>query len=241
VAKTIPKWLNTEVRQLEKKGTKFLAEIAFYRDPFKPTIRKPNCFFAPASGILVFQKEVEADEAIVEVKGQKFTTKHLLQDSEFNERALVVSVFMTTYSQHFNHMPTDGFVNYESLDCLATNNYPMLPFEKDIMKRIINHDKAEYLFYNERRISKIFNPKMDYEYFIIQTADSDVNNIYHYCNQGDFIPQGNKFGGINFGSQCTMILPFPLPFNYKLCVPDYYVVDSGLDVLIETDFQLFAN
>ncbi len=241
MSKTIKQWLDTEVFPLERKGGKYLAELAFSRDPARPTLNCSNKFFSPADGIILFQKEVEADEAIIEVKGQFFTLKHLLQDKNFKDKALVISVFMTAYSVHYNRMPTSGYLTYECVDCLATNNLPMLAMEKDLLKGIVNQDNADYLFYNERRISRVFSPKMDYEYYIVQTADSDVNNIVHYCENGDWLQQTNKFGVINFGSQCTLVLPLPMPFNYKLCQKDHVVVEAGVDALIETDFQLFPE
>jgi phosphatidylserine decarboxylase len=69
MSKTIKQWLDTEVFPLERKGGKYLAELAFSRDPARPTLNCSNKFFSPADGIILFQKEVEADEAIIEVKG----------------------------------------------------------------------------------------------------------------------------------------------------------------------------
>lgn len=240
MAKTIEEWIEKDVKKIQRKSGVYLAEN-FCRDPLRPTIVDNSKFFSPADGILVFQKEVEATEPIVEVKGKFFTPQCLLDDFEYTNRSLIISVYMTSYSVHYNRMPTSGFITYGTLECLKTNNLPMLYFEKKILQNIVDFNECEYLFYNERRVSTIYVPKMNYTYYIVQTADLDVNCITHFVEQEDFVNQTNKFSLIHFGSQCTMILPLPAPFKYKLLLPDLTVVEAGVDALIQTDFQTYKN
>lgn len=213
MAQKLKEWLETEVAAVSHKGTKWLSEMYFHRQEARPTPIDNQYFFTPADGVILGSYEnIGADEQLIQVKGVNFTLKDLMQDETLEGKFLVVSIFMTFYSQHINYIPFTGNRVYEELPSLTTFNRPMLKVEQDLLNGLINPEfQEEYLRKNAREVSEIWSHKIDQEYFIVRVADYDVDTFTN-IKQFDGLEsmpynQNDKIGSIIYGSQCVLVIP----------------------------------
>ena len=132
------------------------------------------------------------------------------EDFDNDTEYMVVSVFMTLYDEHYNRLPYPGYLKFEELDSIESNNMPMIFMEKDLFKGKIDFDNSnyDYLFNNSRMVNNIYVPKLDLTYQVVQIADDDVNVILPFSiHQGTYYNQNERFSFIRWGSECTVVLP----------------------------------
>jgi len=87
MAKSLREWIDSEVQPVRAKPLTWLSDEHFFRDPFRPTYQDTAFFFAPADGIILYQKTVEPDEPIVEIKGRYYSLRDALRDAAYDRRA----------------------------------------------------------------------------------------------------------------------------------------------------------
>ena len=144
---------------------------------------------------------------------------------------------MTFYDVHINRIPYAGVLNYKPLDPIESVNKPMLAVEKDILEMAINPNNMGYLHYNQRMWNKIYSPRLNYNYYLIQIADEDVNTIAPFANhQYEMMEQNSRFSLIRWGSQVDLVLPLDERFNFELLLENEMHVNAGLDKLIKINF-----
>src|SRR5881296_3014773 len=102
IAKTLKNWLETDVQPLEDKSVSWLSQFHFFRDPMRPTYSDSSYFFSPADGVIIYQKQVRAEDPIVEIKGKAYSLQDALRDKEFKAESLVIGIFMTFFDVHVN-------------------------------------------------------------------------------------------------------------------------------------------
>lgn len=213
VVETLDAWLTDEVSKVKNRSVRWLSETYFHRQEMRATYIDNSTFFTPADGVIMSAYEkVNAQDNLIEVKGCNFTLQELLQDEDLQGDFLVVSVFMTFYSQHLNHIPFSGMRTWSELPPLSTYNKPMLAVEKELLKGVINPAfQEEYLRKNGRKISTIFSPIINQEYKVVQIGDYDVDTIieFHQNNgeKSQYFIQNSCFGKIQYGSQCVLAIP----------------------------------
>ena len=186
MAKTINDWIKEDVTPLKRKGQRAISEVYFFRNPFRATHFDDAFMFAPSDGILCEQKVVKGcKEAIVNVKGKPYTLEEAMMDEYFDEdeEVIVINIFLTQYHRHRINLPYPGFIYTELLDSIQTYNRPMLNFEKDLTKGVINWNEADYLFKNERRLDRVYSPKLGGNYYMLWVADYDVTNLNSYYSE----------------------------------------------------------
>src|SRR5215510_6365599 len=132
MSKSLEDWLAADVEPHRRASVRWLAEQHFFRDPLRPMHSDPACFFAPADGIVLYQRRVRPDECLVEIKGRAFTLREAMRDPAYDRESLVVGIFMTFYDVHVNRAPYAGRLSYRELEPIDTHNYPMLAVEKDL-------------------------------------------------------------------------------------------------------------
>jgi phosphatidylserine decarboxylase len=224
-----------EVREQLNKSPSELLSMDFNRDPFRAIYYDKNVMLSPADGFVLYAKEVDPAQDIINVKGGDYCVNTLLRE-EIKERCLVIGIFMTAIDPHVNRVPTNGFVSFEKLPCLKVTNLSMRPIEKAILDELkIDYDNMKYAFYNEAYKNKILVPHLDQSYWLIQIADFEVDVIAHFGKQMDFFTQGERFSVIKFGSQVDLILPlYPGKCKFKSLVPDdgIYHVQAGVDPIV---------
>lgn len=223
VCHSLDEWLVDEVANARARSVGWLSSVYFHRQELRATYIDQSTFFTPADGVVMeAYDKINAKDNMLQAKGCNFTLQDLFQDENLEGDFLVVSVFMTFYSQHLNYMPYSGTRTWEALPPLSTYNKPMLDVEKSLLDGIVNPAfEEQYLLENERRISTITSPKLGQEYYVMQIADFDVDTIVEFqqnegsCSQ--YFSQNSCFGKIQYGSQCILAIPlYEGGLKYKL-------------------------
>ena len=233
MAEKLEDWLNGEVAELSKLPVGELSNTFFFRDPIRPTYIDHEHFYSPADGTILYQKVVQPNEQVLEIKGIDYTIQDVMGDSEYNKPSLVIGIFMSFYDVHVNRIPYGGVLKYRHMEPIESMNKPMLAVEKDILNKVINPNNMEYLKYNERMFNQVYVPSLDYTYYLIQIADEDVNVIAPFKHQGDLCAQNERFSLIRWGSQVDLVLPLDSRYNFETVLDDTMHVNAGLDKLIK--------
>jgi len=237
MAQILEDWLNGEVRELQKLPVGELSNTFFFRDPLRPNYIDYEHFYSPADGTILYQKVVQPDESVVEIKGMNYTLKDVMGDSDYNKPSLVIGIFMSFYDVHINRIPYGGILKYKHLEPIESTNKPMLAVEKDILNKVINPNNMDYLKYNERMFNQVYVPSLDYTYYLIQIADEDVNVIAPFKHQMDLVAQNERFSLIRWGSQVDLVLPLDERFDFELVLDDAMHVNAGLDKLVKLNLK----
>ncbi|NHB87843.1 phosphatidylserine decarboxylase [Photorhabdus tasmaniensis] len=134
----------------------------FFRDPARTINTDDRYFLSPADGFVIYIDIINPDEAIVEIKGKKYSIQDIIRDKYYNKRSLVIGIFMTCYDVHVNRVPYNGMLSYSEHEPLETNNLPMIDVENNIFyqenPKFIHDD---YLHLNQRVINKIYSPSIN--------------------------------------------------------------------------------
>jgi phosphatidylserine decarboxylase len=238
MSKTLTQWIKTDVAKLEKKSVEEMSSLYFFRDPIRPNFIDNEHFYSPADGVILYQKIVEPNENIVEIKGIEYTIKDAMQDAFFDKKCLVIGIFMSYYDPHYNRIPYGGILSYTRLDSIESTNRPMLALEKDILNATVNPNNMDYIKNNESMLNTIYVPSLDYTYYVQQIADEDIDTICHFNqDQNESFSQNQKFSLIRYGSQCNLYLPLDDRYEFELCEQDHMHVESGVDKLVKISFK----
>ena len=235
MAQTINDWVASSVKDYKDKPVGWLSQYHFFRDPARPNYQDTNYFFAPADGIILYQKKVNPSEALVEIKGKNYTLQEAMQDASFEEECYVIGIFMTFYDVHINRIPLPGFLTYQTKEPIESYNAPMLDVENYLIDdRLVRLSEAKYLFTNERMVNKIFAPTLSQYYYILQLADYDVDTIIPYATkQNKYYRQNQRFSQIRYGSQVDLIVPVSKKFDFQFLQKKGMHVEAGVDPLIK--------
>lgn len=221
-----------------KKPISELLTVDMNRDPWRPIYYDKEYFYSPADGFVVYSKEVDPDQDIINVKGGDYTVNTLLRE-EIKERCLVIGIYMTFLDVHVNRIPTNGFVTYEKLPCLKVMNLSMRPIETAILEKMgkIDHDEMRYAFYNEAMKNKIQAPWLNQNYWILQIADFEVDVIVPFGQQNDFFTQCERFSLVRLGSQVDIVIPIKESgVKFECLIPEdgeIYHVTAGEDKIVK--------
>ena len=235
MAKTINEWIDTQVSEYKKKSIGWLSQYHFFRDPSRPVYFDTSYFFSPADGVIIYQKKVRPDEALVEIKGVNYTLQEALQDKSFDKESYVIGIFMTFYDVHINRIPLPGFLTYKLKEPIQSYNAPMLDMEHHLISdRLVKLSNAKYLYNNERMVNKIYTPVLKQHYYILQLADYDVDSIIPFSQkQNHYYYQNQRFSQIRYGSQVDLIIPVSKKFDFQFIQEKGMHVEAGIDPLIK--------
>ena len=233
MSKDLHRWV-ADVRRIKRRPMKWLSEENFFRDPSRPIFSESNYIFAPADGIILYQRAVDPTQCILDIKGKPYSVRSAIQDPLFSKACLVIGIFMTMYDVHTNRMPYAGFLSYQQLEPATTLNYPMLDIERNLLNELtINNDHAEYLHFNQRVLNRVYAPQLQQHYFILQIADYDVDCIVPFnLNQNVPVVQNQRFSQIRFGSQVDLILPLHERNTFETVQETMVHVEAGMDPLV---------
>jgi phosphatidylserine decarboxylase len=233
--KTLKDWIESDVRPLDDRSLSWLSQNYFFRDPTRATYIDQTYFFAPADGIILYQKAVKPDADLLDIKGKTYTLRDALQDAIYDKFSLVIGIFMTFFDVHVNRVPFSGRLLYRPIGPIHTFNHPMLPTEQMILDDLrIDSRKAEYLRHNQRVVNRIDAPSLGRSYYLLQVADYDVDSITPFALEQNYpFTQGQRFSQIRFGSQVDLIVPLSGEFIFTFVVPTGCHVEAGLDPLIK--------
>lgn len=227
-----------EVRyQLNLKPKELLTK-EFTRDPFRAVYFDKHFMLSPADGFVLYNKVVDPDQDIINVKGGDYTVNTLLRE-KIKEKCLVIGIFMTCIDVHINRLPTSGFLSFERLPCLKVMNMSMRPIERQILDNLgIDYNDCKYAFYNEAYKNKIIAPYLDQYYYLLQIADFEVDVVAHFGDQNAFFTQGERFSVVRFGSQCDLIIPLHKgKAKFKSLIPtdSVYHLKAGVDQIVKIE------
>ncbi len=235
MAKTIRDWVENDVAPIRNSPLRWLSEQFFFRDPSRPLQSDPSYFFAPADGIIVYQKRVRPHDGIIDIKGKSYSLGDALRNEAYDKESLVIGIFMTFYDVHVNRIPYSGRLSWRELDPIATLNRPMLDVERGILEDLsLDLDRADYLHINQRVINTVYAHALRQEYYILQIADYDVDCITPFRlkqNQPAF--QTERFSQIRYGSQVDLIVPISDRFELRPLLEPGMHVEGGVDPLIQ--------
>ncbi|MGH7725879.1 MAG: phosphatidylserine decarboxylase [Candidatus Eiseniibacteriota bacterium] len=235
MAKKIEDWIATDVAPFRDKSVRWLSEAHFFRDPSRPYFSDTSYFLAPADGILLYQREVEPDECIVDIKGKAYSLRDALRDPTYSQRSLVIGIFMTFFDVHVNRVPYPGRIHFRELEPIDTYNHPMLEVERQIINDLrVSTDTLGYLHHNQRVVNRIDSLAWGGSYYVLQIADYDVDCITPFnLKQGQPYVQGERFSQIRYGSQVDLIVPLRRGRDLITLQATGTHVEGGLDPLIE--------
>lgn len=235
MAKSLKDWVETDVKEVMDRPLDWLSGHYFFRDPSRALYSDSEFFFAPADGIILYQKQVKPDEAIIDIKGKAYSLRDAMRDDTFDKECLVIGIFMTMYDVHINRIPYAGTLSYKELEPIGTNNFPMLDVEKDLVEKLrINIDKADYLYNNQRILNRIYTSDLGFRYFVLQIADYDVDCITPFnIGQCNSVSQNERFSMIRYGSQVELIVPITDQFELETVQETGVHVEAGVDPLIK--------
>ena len=208
----------------------------FLRDPFRASIIDPTVFYSPADGIILYDDIYEPNEKIVEIKGIHYTLKDMMDDQDFDKTCMVIGIFMTYFDVHVNRMPTGAIFSYKQLTPTTSYNRPMIFAEQDLenVEIVKLYNNMHYLKTNSRMLNTLYNPSLDYTYYVTQIADSEVNVISHFTtHQKIWFNQNDRFSFVRWGSQVELILPLDERYNFESLVPILHHVEGSKDALVK--------
>ena len=235
MAKALQQWIEEDVRPLREQSLTDLSQYNFFRDPPRPSFSDLSYFFAPADGVILYQRVVEPDEAILDIKGIPYSIKEATRDASFDRRSLVIGIFMTFFDVHVNRVPYPGRLTYRLLDPVDSYNHPMLDVEKGILDELrVAPEQPTYLRYNERMLNRVDSNELGTSYQILQIADYDVDSIMPFSvKQNEPYAQGDRFSQIRFGSQVDLIIPTSDHYDLVTLEPSGVHVEAGIDPLVK--------
>ena len=235
MAKSLQDWISSDVQDVRDKPLRWLSHYHFFRDPPRPTYSNLSYFFAPADGVILYQRAVAPDEPILEVKGKSYSLRETMRDDTYDKRSLVVGIFMTFFDVHVNRIPFPGRLSYRELDPIDTFNHPMLEVEKSILDDLrLSLRDAEYLRANQRVLNRIDAIELGQPYYVLQIADYDVDSITPFeLKQNQPCGQGERFSQIRYGSQVDLIIPLSPRYDLRAIHPTGYHVEAGVDAVVE--------
>jgi phosphatidylserine decarboxylase len=235
MAKKLEEWLVTDVRPFRERPISWISQHHFFRDPIRPSYADARYFFAPADGIILYQRTVRPDDAIVEIKGKAYCVREALRDPHYDAESLVIGIFMTFFDVHINRIPYPGRLTYREEDPIDTYNHPMLQVEKNLLDdlRIVT-DSLEYLHHNQRVINRIYAEDLGRSYYVLQIADYDVDCITPFTvKQNQPVSQGQRFSQIRYGSQVDLIIPLGGSLHFTPVQETGDHVEAGIDPVVE--------
>jgi phosphatidylserine decarboxylase len=154
--------------------------VFFFRYPKRTVNKGEDKVLSTADGTVVVIEEVEETEF-------------------FNEKRLMISVFMSPMNVHINWYPFAGEVKYAKY-----------------------HPGRYFIAYNPKssehneRTSVVLEKDADKDVLIRQVAGIMARRVVCYSKKGDRVQQGEEMGMIKFGSRIDFFLPLDVKINVSL-------------------------
>ncbi|WP_445455286.1 phosphatidylserine decarboxylase family protein [Flavobacterium sp. HNIBRBA15423] len=154
--------------------------LQFFRNPKREVDNSDNHILAPVDGKVVVIEEVYEPEY-------------------FNDKRLMVSIFMSPINVHVTRYPLNGVVKYSKYH---PGKY-----------LVAWHPKASE---ENERTTVVINNRIYGEVMYRQIAGALARRIINYAKEGMRAVQGKDAGFIKFGSRVDIYLPLGTEVNVKL-------------------------
>jgi phosphatidylserine decarboxylase len=238
MAKSLHEWLDTDVAAFRDTSVSWLSAYHFFRDPPRPTFSDVSCFFSPADGVILYQREVAPDECLVQIKGRSYTVRDAIRNPGYDRHSLVIGIFMTFYDVHINRIPYPGRLFWRQVEAVDTYNHPMLDVEKALLERLhVPPLPDDYLHHNQRVVNRIASAELGESYHVVQVADYDVDCVTPFdLGQNRPVTQGQRFSAIRFGSQTDLVVPLSDRYRLEVVHSPGDHVEAGVDRILTVTF-----
>ena len=235
MAKSLHEWASQDIAAVKDRPLRWLSENHFFRDPMRAMQSDANYFFAPADGVIIYQRRVGLDETLVEIKGKNYTLREAMREPSYTaEESLIVGIFMSFYDVHVNRVPYPGILSFRELEPIDSFNRPMLAMENSLVRDlVIDHDHADYLHGNQRMLSKVESWELGLSYYMLQIADYDVDSITPFDLRSHRpYSQNERFSQIRYGSQFDLVVPLGGRSDFEFLWDVGMHVEAGVDPLL---------
>lgn len=158
---------------------KLLFVMSFFRSPNRRLLSDSDIVFSPADGTIVVIEEVEEGEY-------------------FNDKRILVSVFMSIWNVHVNWFPVAGRVDYfrHHHGRFLVAWHPKSSEDNERTTTVVDMGSRKILFR--------------------QIAGLVARRIVSYAKVGHDVAQNSQCGFIKFGSRIDIYLPLDSEINVKL-------------------------
>jgi len=190
----------------------------FFRNPERP-IPPGNVIVSPADGWITYVKEIEDGQVPFSLKkGRRIEIGEIMDDAGGGYH-LVIGIYMTPWSVHYNRIPFSGTVT-KKFYRESRGNASMLRALLNLLFRLEPYTQGlSYLTENERCTTVIRGEGM--QGAVVQIADRWIRKIVNRCREGDRVGKGETFGMIRMGSQCDLFLRIDGPYEIAVRERDY--------------------
>ena len=158
----------------------FFLILQFFRVPIRSQTKGDNLVIAPADGKIVVIEQTTVREF-------------------FNDKRIMISIFMSPLNVHCNWYPVSGLVTY------------------------VRHHEGKYLVAwhpkastENERTTIVIERDNKVAIMVRQIAGAVAKRIVYYSHENDMISQGAELGFIKFGSRVDVYLPLNAKVNVKL-------------------------
>ncbi|RZK16737.1 MAG: hypothetical protein EOO43_14175 [Flavobacterium sp.] len=234
MAQPLLSWARNAKSECKDLTIEQLSSNHFFRDPIRPIKNNNNLIYSPADGIILDCKEVSSIHESVFTKYKNISLSNLTYSQISEGSYWVMTIFLTFYDPHVIRIPTNGLISRLDLPPYNIGNEAMLDLEKDILSNNICNIKQELISsisFNQRVLFNINPPFFEESYYLLLTADYDIDTVVSFFSKKSFYKQNSRIAAIRYGSMATCI--FPKTFNIKPLKKNNFHIEAGIDPIFE--------
>jgi phosphatidylserine decarboxylase len=234
----LAEWLaSPEVKNFLKMEQSRADHEYFFRNPLRAMWANRDLFASPADGVVTLQGRFAPENDLIEVKGIHCTVNSLLGPMAIDEPALVCGIFMTCADVHWNRCPTEVMIRRRQLPPIQTLNCPMLWAERGLLDSgLIRKGTFGFMASNSRVVNRCFCGALQYTYYLVQIADSDINCIVPIeADPVAMFNQNERFGQIIWGSMVVAVLPLDSRYKFRTLCKVTEHVEAAVDSLVRIE------
>jgi len=200
----------------------------FFRNPERK-IPQGSVIVSPADGKIIYIRRIQKNQIPISIKnGRKIHIEELMDDPDGNYH-LVIGIYMTPISVHYNRIPVDGIVSKTIYRNSSKNRTMLRGYLNFLLGLKPFEEECYYIIENERNTTVITGERV--KAAIVQIADKWIRRIVSKVKEGDRVSKGEVFGMIRMGSQCDLFLR--IEGEYEITVYEGENVLAGSSVLVK--------
>ncbi len=143
--------------------------------------------------------KLNEDTILSSADGEVVAVEEVVENEFFNDRRIMISVFMSPFNVHVNWYPISGkviYTKYHKGKYLAAYN----------PKSSTNNERNTIVVENSNEKAVLLR----------QIAGVMARRIISYARKDDAVMQGDEFGIIRFGSRVDFFIPIDAKVNVKI-------------------------